>query len=192
MSGTMSKGKILVVDDDRNLLELVKMRLESVDYEVTTALREEDAIEAVKSQVFDLSVVDLQLVRQDGISLMEELHLILPEMPVIILTAYGTIESAVEAMKRGAYGYLTKPFEPQALLLQIDQALENQRLSIEIKRLKGLLEERYNFVNIVTRSEKMKRVLEMVSQIARTESTVYILGKRNGERTHCKSHSSCQ
>jgi two-component system response regulator GlrR len=175
--GTMSKGKILVVDDDRNLLELVKMRLESADYEVTTALREEDAIEAVKTQVFDLSVVDLQLVRQDGISLMEELHLILPEMPVIILTAYGSIESAVEAMKRGAYSYLTKPFEPQDLLHQIDRAIENRRLNVEIKRLKRLLEERYDFVNIVARSEKMKRVLEMVSQIAKTESTVYIHGE---------------
>ena len=138
----MSTGKILVVDDDRNLLELVKMRLESADYDVTTAFREEDAIEAIKDQVFDLSIVDLQLAEQDGISLMEELHLILPEMPVIILTAYGSIESAVEAMKRGAYSYLTKPFEPQDLLLQIERALESRRLNIEIKRLKGLLEER--------------------------------------------------
>jgi len=169
--------KILVVDDDRNLLELVKMRLESADYDVTTALREEEAIDAVKNQIFDLSVVDLQLIHQDGISLMEDLHLILPEMPVIILTAYGSIESAVEAMKRGAYGYLTKPFEPQDLLLQIERALENRRLTVEIKRLKGLLEERYNFANIVARSEKMKRVLEMVTQIARTESTVYIHGE---------------
>jgi len=169
--------RILVVDDDRNLLELVKMRLESADYDVTTALREEEAIEAVKNQVFDLSVVDLQLIRQDGISLMEDLHLVLPEMPVIILTAYGSIESAVEAMRRGAYSYLTKPFEPQDLLLQIERALENRRLTVEIKRLKGLLEERYDFANIVARSEKMKRVLEMVTQIARTESTVYIHGE---------------
>jgi two-component system response regulator GlrR len=173
----MPTGKILVVDDDRNLLELVKMRLESADYDVTTALREEDAIEAVKDRVFDLSIVDLQLAEQDGISLMEELHLILPEMPVIILTAYGSIESAVEAMKRGAYSYLTKPFEPQDLLFQIDRALESRRLNVEIKRLKGLLEGQYDFVNIVARSEKMKRVLEMVSHIAKTESTVYIHGE---------------
>ena len=177
MRSTIPSGKILVVDDDKNLLELVKMRLESSGYEVTTALQEEDAIEAVKSQVFDLSVVDLQLIHRDGISLMEELHLILPDMPVIILTAYGTIESAVEAMKRGAYSYLTKPFEPQDLLLQIERALENRRLTSEIQRLKGLLEERYDFTNMVARSEKMKRVLEMVSQIAKTESTVYIKGE---------------
>jgi len=173
----MPSGKILVIDDDRNLLELVKMRLESADYDVTTALREEDAIEVARDQVFDLSIVDLQLASRDGISLMEELHLILPEMPVIILTAYGSIENAVEAMKRGAYSYLTKPFEPQDLLFQIDRALESGRLNVEIKRLKGLLEQRYDFVNIVTRSEKMKRILEMVSQIAKTDSTVLIHGE---------------
>jgi two-component system, NtrC family, response regulator GlrR len=177
MRSTMASGKILVVDDDRNLAELVRMRLESTNYEVITALNEEDAIKAVQSQVFDLSIVDLQLVHKDGISLMEEFHLILPEMPVIILTAYGSIESAVEAMKRGAYSYLTKPFEPQDLLFQIERALENRRLTFEIERLKGLLEERYDFTNIVARSEKMKRVLEMVSQIAKTESTVYIHGE---------------
>jgi two-component system response regulator GlrR len=177
MSNVVTSGKILVVDDDRNLLELLKMRLESADYEVTTAAKEEEAIEAVKNFVFDLSIVDLQLLRQDGISLMEEFHLILPDMPVIILTAYGSIESAVEAMKRGAYSYLTKPFDDQDLLLQIERALENRRLNFEIKRLKGLLEERYNFTNMVARSEKMKRVLEVVSQIAKTESTVYIHGE---------------
>jgi two-component system response regulator GlrR len=177
MSNVVTSGKILVVDDDRNLLELLKMRLESANYEVTTAAKEEEAIEAVKNFVFDLSIVDLQLLRQDGISLMEEFHLILPDMPVIILTAYGSIESAVEAMKRGAYSYLTKPFDDQDLLLQIERALENRRLNFEIKRLKGLLEERYNFTNMVARSEKMKRVLEMVSQIAKTESTVYIHGE---------------
>ena len=173
----MSLGKILVVDDDRNLLELIKMTLESANYAVTTALIEKDAIEITKGQVFHLSIVDLQLTQMDGISLMEELHLILPEMPVIILTAYGSIESAVEAMKKGAYGYLTKPFSPQYLLLQIERALENCRLISEIKRLKGLLEEKYDYRNIVAKSEKIQKVLEGVSKIAKTESTVYIHGE---------------
>ena len=177
MKSAMTSGKVLVVDDDRNLLELLRMRLESANYEVVTAPNEEDAIKAVKSQVVDLSIVDLQLAHQDGISLMEEFHLILPDLPVIILTAYGSIESAVESMKRGAYSYLTKPFDPQDLLFQIERALENRRLTFEIERLKGLLEERYDFANIVARSENMKKVLEMVSQIAKTESTVYIQGE---------------
>ncbi len=173
----MSLGKILVVDDDENILEVIRMRLESADYEVLTAAHEEEAIEAIRSQVFDLSIVDLQLAQTDGISLMEGFHLVLPEMPVIILTAYGSIESAVGAIKRGAYSYLTKPFDSQDLLLQIEKALENRRLTSEVKRLKGLLEERFDFANIVARSEKMAKILDVVSQIARTESTVFVYGE---------------
>ncbi len=173
----MASGKILVVDDDQNLLELVKMRLESAGYEITTASREEDALDAVKGKAFNLGIVDLQLKHQDGISLMEAFHSILPEMPVIILTAYGTIESAVEAMKRGAYSYLTKPFNPQDLLFQIDRALENRRLTSELQRLKGLLSDRYDFSNIVAKSQKMQRVLEAVAQIANVDSTVFIRGE---------------
>jgi two-component system response regulator GlrR len=173
----MPLGKILIVDDDENILEVIRMRLESADYEVTTAAREAEALEAVRTHVYDLSIVDLQLAQTDGISLMEGLHLVLPEMPVIILTAYGSIESAVEAIKRGAYSYLTKPFDSQDLLLQIEKALENRRLTSEIKRLKSLLEERFDFGNIVARSEKMTRVLDVVSQIAKTESTVFVYGE---------------
>lgn len=173
----MSSGKILVVDDNSNLLELIKMRLESANYEVTASLCEKDAVEAVSKEAFDLSIIDLKLVHKDGISLMEELHSVNPDMPVIILTAHGSIESAVEAMKRGAFNYLTKPFDPRELLLQIERALENRELTSEIKRLKNLLGERFNFSNIVARSGKMQRVLEHVSRIARTESTIYIHGE---------------
>jgi two-component system response regulator GlrR len=173
----MVSGKILLVDDDRNFIDLVKMRLESANYKVTTALKEEEAIEAIKEQTFDVSLVDLQLIHQDGISLMERLHAVLPEMPVIIITAYGSVQSAVESMQRGAYSYITKPFNPPDLLLQIEKALENKRLTSEIKRLKGLLKERYEFENIVAKSEKMRRVLEVVSRIAQTDSTVTIHGE---------------
>ncbi len=170
-------GKLLIVDDDLNLLELLKMRMESEGHEVTATYREEDAMEAAKHQIFDLSIIDLQLAHGNGISLMQDLHLIQPDMPVIILTAYGSIESAVEAMRKGAFNYLTKPFEPDDLLLQVQRGLENRRLATEVKRLEGLLEERYGFDHIVARSEKMKKILEMVSQIARTDSTVYIHGE---------------
>ena len=172
----MPSGKLLIVDDDRNLLELIKMRLESLDYEVTAAQDEEEAKQSVIGHVFDLAVVDLQLVHQDGISLMEELRLTIPDLPVIILTAHGSIESAVEAIKRGAYTYLTKPFDARELALQIARALENAKLTTEINRLRGLLSERYDFKNIIAKSEKMRMVLESVSRIANTESTVYIHG----------------
>lgn len=173
----MPSPKILVVDDDKNLLELLKLRLESENYEVIAVLNEEDAVTETKKQVFDLSIIDLQLPNTDGISLMDEVHSINPEIPVIILTAYGSIESAVEAMKRGAYNYLTKPFDPRELLLQIKNALRSQGLLLEIKRLKELLEERYDFKNIVAKSEKMQKVLEKVSLVAKTDSTVAVLGE---------------
>src|SRR5918999_2517445 len=173
----MGSSKILVVDDDTNLLELVKMRLESAGYEVSAMLEAADAIAAIKSQPFDFCLLDLMLVDGDGMSLMEEIHGITPNLPAIILTAHGTIEGAVEAMRKGAYSYLTKPFEPQDMLLQIERALDHRRLNSEIKRLKGLLEETYNFSNIIARSSKMRSVLDIVSRIAKLDSTVHIHGE---------------
>ncbi len=173
----MQPGKLLIVDDDRNLLELMRIRLESAHYEVIAAADEDEAKEAVQHTVFDLAVIDLQLVHQDGISLMEELRQVNPEMPAIILTAHGSIETAVEAMRRGAYTYLTKPFDARELLLHIERALESGRLSSEVSRLKELLGERHGFENIVARSGVMQRVLETVSHIAPTDSTVYIHGE---------------
>lgn len=177
MSMQTSPGKILLVDDDKNLVELLKMRLESANYETAAACKEEDALEAIKGQAFDLSIVDLKLLHQDGISLMEKLHSINPGLPVIILTAHGTIESAVEAIKRGAYTYLTKPFDSRDLLVHVEKALENRRLTSEINRLRELLVQKYHFTNIVARSQKMQRVLEVVTRIAKTESTIYVQGE---------------
>jgi two-component system response regulator GlrR len=174
----MGSAKILIVDDDPNLLEVLKVRVESAGYDVTTAVREEDAMEAARKEVFDLAIVDLQLERMDGISLMKELQLLLPGMPVIILTAFGTIESAVRAVREGAYGYLTKPFKPADLFAEVEQALENHRLTADIDRLKELLgEEGANPAQVVAKSEKMQQVLDVVSRVAESDSTVYISGE---------------
>ena len=118
----MAKTKILVVDDDKNLLDLIHIRLEASGYDVVAVDHENLAKETATQEVFDVGVIDLQLVNQDGLSLMEELHLIHPDMPIIILTAHGSIGSAVEAMKRGAFTYLTKPFDSRELILQIERA----------------------------------------------------------------------
>jgi two-component system response regulator GlrR len=107
---------------------------------------------------------------------MEELHLIHPDMPVVILTAHGSIESAVEAMKRGAFTYLTKPFDSRELILQIERARERSQLTGEINRLKELLGERFNFANIIAKSERMRLVLDKVARIADTESNIAIYG----------------
>jgi len=174
---TLSSRKILVVDDDGNFLKLIRMRLELAAYEVATVMNEDEAIAKAREETFALSIVDLKLVHRDGISLMEEMHSINPYMPIIILTAHGSIESAVEATKKGAFNFLNKPFDPEELLLQIEKAMENQRLVSEVKRLGGLLRERYDFQNIIARSEKMRKVLELVSRIAGTDSTIYISGE---------------
>ena len=174
---TDSSKKILVVDDDSNFLKLIRIRLELAGYEVVTALNEDEAIAIAKEKIFALSIVDLKLVRRDGIALMQEMHSINSFMPIIILTAHGSIESAVEAMKKGAFNFLNKPFDPEELLLQIERAMENQRLVSEVRRLEGVLKERYDFKNIVARSEKMKRVLDLVSRTAGTDSTIYISGE---------------
>jgi two-component system response regulator GlrR len=173
----MAAGKILVVDDDRNLLELASTKLKAANYDVTTAANAEQAIDAAKSTFFDLSIVDMRLADQDGMALMERLHAINPAMPVIILTGHASIESAVAAIQKGAYTYLTKPFDSRALIWQIARALESCKLATENQRLKGLLKEKYDFANIVAKSDKMQRVLETVTRIADTESTVYIHGE---------------
>ncbi len=174
---TISSKKLLVVDDDSNFLKLIRMRLELAGYDVVTALNEDEAITKVREEPFALSIIDLRLIHKDGISLMEEIHAINPYLPIIILTAHGSIESAVEAMKKGAFNFLNKPFDPQELLLQVEKAIENRRLVSEVRRLEGLLKEKYDFQNIVARSEKMQRVLELVSRVAVTDSTIYIFGE---------------
>jgi two-component system response regulator GlrR len=172
-----SLKKILVVDDDANFLKLIRMRLELSGYDVVTALNEEDAIVKITQESLALSIVDLRLVHRDGISLMEEIHSISPYMPIIILTAHGSIESAVEATKKGAYNFMNKPFDHEQLLLQIEKALENRRLMSEVKRLEGLLKDKYDFKNIVARSDKMRKVLDWVSRVAPTDSTIFIFGE---------------
>ena len=172
----MTTNKILVVDDDKNLLELIHMRLEASGYDVVAVAHENLAKESIVNEIFDTAVIDLQLVQQDGLLLMEELHQVQPEMPVIILTAHGSIENAVDAMKRGAFTYLTKPFDSRELILQIERARERSQLTGEINRLKNLLEERSSFGNIIAKSEAMRGIIDQVARIADTDSNVAIYG----------------
>ncbi len=173
----MREPRLLVVDDDKNLLELMRMRLESERYAVTTAVDAAGARAAAAAGPVDCAVLDLQLDREDGVALMEELLLAFTDLPVIILTAHGSIGSAVEAMQRGAFTYLTKPFDARQLLLHIERALQNRRLSSEVNRLQGMLAERPECGEIVARSAPMKQVLETVAHIAPTDSTVFVHGE---------------
>ncbi len=169
--------KILVVDDDPSILKVIRMRLEAQGYRVTTAFDAQKAIELAAENRFDAALLDLKLNGKDGIQLMQDLHHITPEMPVIILTAYGTIKSAVAAMKKGAYSYLTKPFDHEELLLQTRNCLERSRLTKEVKNLKKIVKERYGFENIITKSDSMQTVLDQVAHAAESDANVTIEGE---------------
>ncbi len=173
----MAGEHILIVDDDKNMLEVLRFRLESEGYKVTSTNMAKDALTMAKDELFDLALVDLKIDRNDGIELMQQLHRLSPEMPVIILTAYGTIETAVDAMKHGAYSYLTKPFDRRELCLQIKNGLEKSSLSREIRRLRALVGERYEFENIIGKSKKMQEVMEQISRAAEIDSNVCIYGE---------------
>ena len=169
--------KILVVDDDPSILKVIRMRLEAQGYRVTTAIEAEKAVALAAENTFDAALLDLKLKGENGICLMQDLHQIHPEMPVIILTAYGTIKSAVAAIKKGAYSYLTKPFDHEELLLQTRNGLERSRLTKEVKNLKKIVKERYGFENIITKSEKMETVLDQVAHAAESDANVFIEGE---------------
>ena len=174
----MAAENILIVDDDKNMLELLSLRLETEGYKAAAVAGAEDALKMAEDELFDLALVDLKLAgNKNGIELMERMHRAAPEMPVIILTAYGTIDTAVEAMKRGAYSYLTKPFNRRELLLQIKNGLEKSSLAREVRRLKALVGERYGFENIIGKSKKMQEVMEQVAKAAETDSNVCIYGE---------------
>jgi len=169
--------KILIVDDDENMLEVLRLRVEGEGYKVTVTSEEQNALNLARNEIFDLAILDLKLAKSSGIDLMMSLHEISIEMPVIILTAHGTIKTAVQAMKHGAYSYLTKPFDSQELLLQIKNGLERSCLSREVRRLKGLVGERFGFENIIGKSKKMKLVMEQVARASETSTNVCIYGE---------------
>ena len=164
MKKSVENSKILVVDDDKNILKVIKLRVEAEGFAVTAVDQTDAAIKAATETVFDLALVDLKLASQSGIDLMEKLHRINPEMPIIILTAFGTIDSAVQAMQKGAFSYLTKPFDYHDLLLQIDNSLENRRFMKNIKSLQCTEIDQGHHRHIICKSEKMKMVFRQAVQ----------------------------
>ncbi|WP_022665861.1 sigma-54-dependent transcriptional regulator [Desulfospira joergensenii] len=168
---------ILLVDDDLSLLKVLKMRLEAEKYDVTAVSNGRDALAAVNEAFFDLAVIDYQLNGENGIDLMEALNKVDPKMPVIILTAYGTIENAVKAVQKGAYYYLTKPFKDSDLIHHVRQCLEKNKLTEEVRALKGMLHEEFGLHNIIAKDEKMISVLKKVVTAANIDSNILIEGE---------------
>ena len=173
----MEKEHILVVDDEEGLLHLVKMRLTAMGFAVTGCTTGREALAVAKNTRFDLAITDLRLGNEDGLDVTEGLLRIHPGLPIIILTAHGSIPNAVEAMQRGAFGYLTKPFDDKELKAKIEEGLSPQRMRGEIQRLKSLVNELYGMENIVARSAAMQRLLQQVVQVADSDATILLFGE---------------
>ena len=169
--------RLLVVDDDLNILKMLKMRLESEGYQVQSASEIEAAKDLAATNEYELAILDLKFSGGSGIDLMKSIRDIDADLPVIILTAHGTIESAVEAMKEGAYIYLTKPFDYRELLLQVKNGIEKSKLSREVKRLRSIIRQDHKIQNVIGQSEAIKKVLDLTCLAAESNSNVFISGE---------------
>ncbi|KFA94682.1 sigma-54-dependent transcriptional regulator [Archangium violaceum] len=169
-------NRVLVVDDDLELCELISLRLEARGMQVTSVSTGQEALEMVESGKVDAMVLDLRLGDADGLEVLAQARERIPELPVVILTAHGTIETAVEAMRRGAYGFLTKPFQDHELVQKLVHALERTTLQREVDDLRrivaGVPRER-----LIGRSPAITQVRANIARVAPSDATVMVLGE---------------
>ncbi|MGQ9629525.1 MAG: sigma-54-dependent transcriptional regulator [bacterium] len=168
---------ILIVDDDASIRSTLGILLKERGYRTYEASSGEEALRRMEEGVYDLMIVDLRIGHLSGIDLLGAIKERSPDTEVLMLTAYGSVETAVEAMKLGAFDYLTKPFERDEILLTVEKALERRALRGEVRSLREQLKGRYAFEGIVAKSGKMRRVLELAATVARTDATVVIEGE---------------
>ncbi|MFH1156695.1 MAG: sigma 54-interacting transcriptional regulator [Pseudomonadota bacterium] len=169
--------RILIVDDDPGHLTAIRTIVRSWGYDVTSAGDGMEALETVKSTPVDLILMDVRMAEMNGIEALKQIRIYNPTIPVIIMTAYSSVGSAVEAIKAGAYDYLIKPLDFEILKLTIERASEHAGLKEENRALKEHLRMDYDIANIIGRSQAMKKLVEMMSMIAPSEATVLITGE---------------
>ena len=169
--------KLLVVDDQRNMRTTLSMMLRSAGYEVDEAGDGDEACEKARDEAYDLVLTDLKMGGRDGIEVLRFVKEHSPLTEVIVMTAYGTIESAVEAMRMGAYDYIQKPFTEEELLVKAQRAAEKRQLAGEMSVMAAEFRERYRFDNIIGRSAAVRDVLGRIVRIAPTDTTVLITGE---------------
>ena len=173
----MSKSRILVADDEEI------MRLSLIDwlsedgYDVVAVEDGYKAIEKTEQEKWDLAIIDLKMPKMDGIEVLKKLNQTQPKLPVIMITAYATIDSAVMAMKEGAADYIVKPFDPEEISIIVAKIVEHQRLIKENIHLRRELTKRFRFQDFISKSHKMVKVIEMIKTVAPTKSTVLIRGE---------------
>ncbi len=168
---------ILVVDDEVSIRKALEKFLTGLGYTVATATDGENALEILKTRSIDLCLVDLVMPKMDGVEFIRQSKIIDPAIVSIVMTGFGTITSAVEAMRAGAYHYLTKPFELDDIQALLQTALEHKQLKTENVELRKQLKAKYRFENIIGNSEEMHSVFSLISKVADTDSTILVLGE---------------
>jgi len=171
------QATILVVDDDAAMTSALCEVLRQAGYSAHSAQSGAAALEMVKGERLDLVISDLRMTEMSGHQLQQEMQTIAPDLPIVIITAFGSIENAVESMKLGARDFITKPFSNKQLLLTVSRTLENLRLRQEVKQLRGELARSYGLSNIIAADPRMVAVLEIIEQIADSPATVLITGE---------------
>jgi two-component system response regulator HydG len=171
------KTKILVVDDEASHRQMLEVVLTTEGYEVYQAGDGEEAITAVKERFYDLIVMDVRMSQVGGIEALRRIKELSPGIPVIIMTAYASVNTAVDALKSGAYDYLTKPLDIEELKILVGKALRHRQLEQENLYMKERLGDRFDFSNIIGRSSPMRELFETIALVAPSEATVLILGE---------------
>ena len=170
-------SRILVVDDESLMRDFLSESLTSNGYEVDSAENGAKALELMKNESYDVILTDFKMPKATGMDVLRNSREKMPDCKVIIMTAYGTIENAVEAMKIGAFDYITKPFSVEEILLVVKRALELITLQIENRMMKSELEEKYGYQNIIGESPAMKKVFDLIQTVSQSRSTVLLTGK---------------
>ena len=167
---------ILIVDDEKNYLVVLEALLSAEGYEIVTARDAKMAVSILREADLDLVITDMKMPGMSGMELLEKCKKINPEIPIIMMTAFGTIEMAVEAMKKRAYDYIQKPFENEQLKLTVKKALENHRLVKENRLLAEALSDRFRYGNMVGKSKPMVKVYDLIDKVASSKASVLITG----------------
>jgi two-component system response regulator PilR (NtrC family) len=170
-------SRILVVDNEKSMREMLSIALEKEGYEVETARNGEVAVEMVESSVYDIVITDINMPRSNGIDVLDAVNRVRPETPVIMMTGYASPETAVETMKKGAYDYITKPFNMEDFKLVIRNASEKKQLTEENTYLKYALKDKYQFGNIIGKNEGMRKVFDYIEKVSNSNATVLIGGE---------------
>ena len=168
---------ILVVDDEKNYLLVLSAVLVDEGYEVLTAPGGHEALEIQKSSDLDLILTDMKMPAMDGIQLLENVKALDLDLPVIMMTAHGTIDKAVEAMQKGAYSYILKPFDNDRLIIYVKKAIAMFQVVKENRRLRDAVESQYRFGNIIAKSTVMRDVFKTIQKVSPSNATVLIEGE---------------